>query len=93
MRLPMIAENFGSVASGAGSSARTFARRIFDRCIPRYLNILSKGDVKQAKIVKFNQSENRIRFIDGSVSDQERLCRGHGATGYGVYAVSMGIVN
>ena len=80
------------ITGGTGSFGHTFVSMTLQKYNPKRLVIFSRDEMKQWKMQKLYNHDNRVRFFIGDVRDKDRLYRALDGIDYVVHAAAAKIV-
>ena len=80
------------ITGGTGSFGHTFVSMTLQKYNPKRLVIFSRDEMKQWKMQKLYNNDNRVRFFIGDVRDKDRLKRALAGIDYVIHAAATKIV-
>jgi UDP-N-acetylglucosamine 4,6-dehydratase/5-epimerase len=80
------------ITGGTGSFGHTFVPMTLQKYNPKRLVIFSRDEMKQWKMQKLYNNDNRVRFFIGDVRDKDRLKRALAGIDYVIHAAATKIV-
>ena len=81
------------ITGGTGSFGHTFVSMTLQKYNPKRLVIFSRDEMKQWKMQKLYNNDNRVRFFIGDVRDKDRLKRALAGIDYVIHAAATKIVS